>query len=124
MKKLFVAAALAVSLTQPATAIAFPSLTTIYIISGVRDDGSAGNTGFATSITCTNVSGLTASLRFLALQGTGDAAAVATFVLTHGQTLVASTHGASLFSDAQLPTGGMQGSLNIESTRSPACWRR
>ena len=110
--------AVAAAIAQPASAITFPSLTTIYIVSGVRDDGGAGNAGIATSISCTNVSGLTAGMRFLALLGNGSVAVVSTFDLGHGQTIVVSTHGTVLFADAQLPTGMIQGSVNIESTQS------
>ena len=112
------AAAWSVMLAGPAPAITFPSLTTIYIFSGVRDDGGAGNTGIASSISCTNVSGLTAGMRFLALQANGSVAAVSTLDLTHGQTTVISTHGTVLFADAALPTGAIQGSVNVESTQS------
>ena len=44
MRKSFAAFAFAAfTLAQPATAVTFPSLTTIYVGSGVLDDGGAAN---------------------------------------------------------------------------------
>ena len=67
MKKNFVAAAFVAAIAQPASAITFPTLTTIYVGSGVRDDGDAGNLGVATAFTCSNVSGSPATVRWLVL---------------------------------------------------------
>ena len=50
--------------TQPAGAVTFPSLTTIYVGSGVRDDGGAANLGLATTFICSNVSGVTTTSAF------------------------------------------------------------
>ena len=50
---------------------AFPKSTTIYIVPNVRDNGGATNVGIATIIGCTNVSGVSATVRFLALDLTG-----------------------------------------------------
>jgi hypothetical protein len=120
MKKLLVAAALAISLAQPATAITFPSLTTIYIGSGVRDDGAEEFEGVATSFNCSNVSGISASVRFLVLSYTGVVEASTTITIPHGGTRTASTHGVTAFSsDLILHTGPVgQGVINIESTQS------
>ena len=43
-----------VSRNQGASPSAFPNLSTIYVASGVRDNGGAINTGVATSFHCTN----------------------------------------------------------------------
>lgn len=118
MNKLFVAALSTASLISPASAITFPTLTTIYIIPGVRDTGMPVNTGIATSVICTNVSGVTAAMRFLALQSNGDVVADDTFNMDHGDTQVVSTHGTLLYSEIGLSTGAIQGSINVESTQS------
>ena len=59
MKKYLAAIALAAAFAQPATAITFPSLTTIYVGTGLYDAGVAVE-GFdtATAINCANVSGV------------------------------------------------------------------
>ena len=61
--------------TRP-RAVTFPSLTTIYVGSGVRDNGAATDAGVATSIHCSNVSGVSVQVRVLIL---GDTGAVARF---------------------------------------------
>ena len=120
MKKLFVAAALATALVQPAAAITFSKLTTIYIGGGVIDDGGASNAGVATSFVCTNVSGLTASIRFLVLNTAGQVVAQQTINdYLHGVTLAGSTHFTGIYPEANLATGGFfVGAVNIESTQS------
>ena len=52
MKKYLAGLALAAAFAQPAAAVTFPTLTTIYVGSGVFDDGGAAATGEATSIHC------------------------------------------------------------------------
>jgi hypothetical protein len=49
--KTFLAALTFAALAQPAAAVPFPSLTTIYVGSGVLDNGAADDAGTATSIT-------------------------------------------------------------------------
>ena len=71
MNKLFVAVALATALLQPAGAITFPTLTTIYVGSGVYDDGGGTFVGEATSIHCSNVSGVSVQGRVLILGPSG-----------------------------------------------------
>ena len=58
-------ATLAAGLAAPASAITFSSLTTIYIGSGVRDNGGVSHAGTATTFHCSNVSGASAQIRFL-----------------------------------------------------------
>ena len=58
MKTYIAAFALAGALAQPASATTFPTLTTIYVGSGAYDDGSTDDAGTATSIHCSNVSGV------------------------------------------------------------------
>jgi hypothetical protein len=124
MKKLFVAAALATAPAQPASAITFPSLTTIYVASGVRNTESAPNTGIATVIHCTNVSGAPASVRFQVLNFNGAAAGTPiTDTVFHGFTHTVATHLTVAFAEdtpgALSPGVSIaQGAINIESTQS------
>ena len=118
MKKNLLSVALVAALAQPAAAITFPSLTTIYLGSGVYDDGSAANAGFATTVHCSNVSGQTTQLRLLVLNRFGAVVATETFLLTHGSSFTFSTHQTG-FVDNSLDTGAVgQGVLNVESTQS------
>jgi hypothetical protein len=116
MRKSFAAVAFAVALIQPAAAITFPKLTTIYIGSGVRDNASDVGTTF----NCSNVSGVAAQVRFLVLSLNGQPLASETVTLAHGATRTGSTHDEATFAtDFQLLTGQVgQGVVNIESTQS------
>ena len=120
MNNYLAAVALAAVLGQPAAAVTFPSLTTIYVGSGVRDNGGAGGVGTATVFHCTNVSGVSASVRYLVLNPVGQVSASTTITLPHGQTRTAATHNtAAYFEDPLLATGLVeQGAVNIESTQS------
>ena len=120
MKKYLSAVVLAAALAEPAAAVTFPSLTTIYVGSGVRDTGAVDNTGTATSFHCSNVSGAGASVRFLVLSPDGEVRASATVNLANGATRTASTHNTAAYSDdVPLSTGAVaQGVVNIESTQS------
>jgi hypothetical protein len=89
MNKLFVAAALAVTLAQPASAITFLKLTTIYVGAGVRDSGGAAQTGIASSIHCSNVSGQDLTIRFLVLDQNAVIKASASNVVGHGASITA-----------------------------------
>ena len=119
MKKYLAAIALAAAFAQPATAITFPAFTTIYVGGGVIHDGAAQNTGVATSFICTNVSGLTARIRFLVLDSNGVIRSQQTVNgVSHGEPVVVSTHFTVLFPDSSLATGAVFGTINIESTES------
>ena len=121
MTKLAIAAALTTALVEPASAITFPSLTTIYVGTGVRDSGDANNAGQATAFQCSNVSGESAQVRILVLQHNGAVAGQSTVTLSHGANLGISTHLAFYwFEDATLSTGTeiLRGTVNIESTQS------
>ena len=122
MKKYLTAVALA-ALAQPAAATTFPTLTTIYVGAGVINTNHvATDQGLATSFHCTNVSGLTATVRYLVLHSVGTVAGSITREVPHGATTTASTHGTFLFVDdtnAIIPgTIVFQGGVNIESTQS------
>jgi hypothetical protein len=115
------AAALAAALfAAPASAVTFPSLTTIYIGSGVSDNGGAANTGTATTFHCSNVSGVTAQVRFLVLNSAGAVAGSSTHNASHGATLTVSTHGTFAYAENSALSAGVvnEGVINIESTQS------
>ena len=114
------AALSAVGLAAPAAAITFPSLTTIYIGSGVRDDGGAGHAGTATTFHCSNVSGVATQIRFLVLSSFGNIRGNLTLNAVHGETLTISTHDTTAFFEHEsLGTGVVtEGAVNIESLQS------
>jgi hypothetical protein len=122
MKRLVAAIALAAALAQPAAAITFPSLTTIYVGSGVTSGDALGPSGTATSFHCTNVSGVTATIRYLVLQPDGALAGSISRTAAHGATITASTHETIVFNDSanEISQGIAieQGGVNIESTQS------
>jgi len=121
-KSLFAAAIAAASLglALPADAITFPGLTTIYVGTGAFDDGSADNTGTATAIICSNVSGLTANVRVLILNSGGGIEGQQTFNnVANGTSLTAATHPTFSLFESDLDTGQFSsGTVNIESTQS------
>jgi len=120
MKKCTAALALAaLAAAQPAAAVTFPSLTTIYVGAGVRDND--GTDTIATVFMCSNVSGVTADLRFLVLTGSGTVAGQQTITMPHGLTVTAATNApvATFGVQVNLSTGAIsQGAINIESTQS------
>ena len=121
MNKLLAAVALGVALAQPAHATTFPTLTTIYVGSGVTDDGASANVGVATSIHCSNVSGVTVQVRALVLNSAGLVAGSVTFPVPHGRTFTFSTHETAIFVDGSgnLATNSVaQGVVNVEATNS------
>jgi hypothetical protein len=110
------------ALSGSAAAVTFPSLTTIYIGSGVRNTVDIVDAGVATSFHCTNASGLTAAVRFLVLNINGSVAGNFTQVsLLHGRTVTVSTHGTVVFGGENATSPGTaiaQGSIIIEATES------
>jgi hypothetical protein len=121
MKRYLAALALFSALAHPASAITFPSLTTIYVGSGVRDGGQVSNAGVATSLHCSNVSGQAASLRILVLHQEGSVAGSLLFGIAHGSTAAFSTHFAASVTEAAEISPGViivRGVVNVESTQS------
>ena len=120
MSKTLIAIALAAALAQPAAAVTFPSLTTIYVGTGVSDDGAIINNGVATVFNCSNVSGVAATVRFLVLNSSGASQGNVSTVLQHGATHTVATHFTNTFiENTDLSTGSVgQGVVNIESTQS------
>lgn len=119
---LFSAAACMASaaLAQPVAAVTFPSLTTIYVGSGVVDSGGSANLGTATGVHCSNVSGQSASMRWQFINGEGIVINSITTTLAHGQTETVATHAVEYFSgELLLNQGGFtDGVVNVESTES------
>lgn len=119
-----VATIVAVLAAQPALAITFPQLTTIYVGSGVRASSSGAFVGVATTFQCSNVSGVAANVRFLILSQTGSALDSVTLTVAHGGTLTVSTHNTiayteNFFFDFEDPDVQLNsGAVNIESTQS------
>jgi hypothetical protein len=108
----------AVGAGTPAPAIAFGGLTTIYVGSGVYDNGGAAFAGIATSVHCTNVSGEPATFRVAFLSNAGVVVKSSSPVtMLHGVSLTVSTHATAYDQEASF-TGAIQGSVNIEATQS------
>jgi hypothetical protein len=120
MKRHLAALALAAAFAQPAAAITFPSLTTIYVGVGIVDDGSAPANGVATVFHCGNVSGVSAQVRFLILDREGDIVGNHTATVPHGQNYSVGTNFVLAYNlHLNLDTGlVIQGVANIESTQS------
>ena len=119
MKKYLAAIALAAAVAQPASAITFPSLTTIYVGAGAFDDGSSAHTGEALFVSCTNVSGVAVNIRVVMLGATGFIEGQSTRSnLGHGQSAFFYSHAVQLVGGNNLETGIFIGTINIESTNS------
>jgi hypothetical protein len=121
MKTYLAAAVLIAALAQPAAAVTFPTLTTIYVGSGVYDNGSGPEAGVATSIHCSNVSGVPVQVRVLILNNAGAVAGSLTRNLAHGTTETFSSHATGIFIEGfdTLMTGAVaQGVVNVEATNS------
>jgi hypothetical protein len=120
MKTTLTAIALAAALVQPAAAVTFPTLTTIYVGSGVLNSSGGPLDGQATAFHCTNVSGVTATIRYLVLQQNGSVAGSLTLNAPHGSTTTAATHLTAVFASQAISPGVniFQGGINIESTQS------
>ena len=119
MKKCLFVCAFAAALVQPAAAITFSQLTTIYVGAGVQDTTGAGQ-NTATVFSCGNVSGVAATMRILILDNTGGVVESFTQALPHGAHLTAATRGvATIAGEVVLDSGAVLGGVvNIESMQS------
>jgi hypothetical protein len=118
MRMLIATVALA-ALTQPTAAITFPSLTTIYVGSGVYDDGDDMADGTATVVHCSNVSGQSVQIRALVLSNIGNVEGSSTQSVAHGATVTFATHVVGVYNAIPLLTGEVkQGVVNVEATNS------
>ena len=122
MKKYLAPFAVIVALSQPAAATTFPSLTTIYVGSGVTDSGGGISVGVATMVSCTNVSGKNATIRFLVLNANGTAANPGgSLGIPHGVTRTVATHDAEVAVEHLVLASGTvikHGSILVEATES------
>jgi len=120
MKTTLTAIVLAATLAQPAVAITFPSLTTIYVASGVYDlkDFPTVDDDTATSVHCSNVSGQNAQIRVLFLDAFGAVAGQTTENFSHGATITVSTNDVVAYFDISLNVAGLRGVANVEATQS------
>jgi len=119
MKKLLaVFAAATLTAVLPAQATTF-SLRTIYIASGVTDDGGPANTGMATTVLCTNASGKSTTLRIAFYDADGAIRGLSAVIIPHLRTYTLSTHVVAAFTDQSASTGAiLQGVLNVSTTES------
>ena len=123
MKRIFTAAialaATALAGVIPARATTFPALTAIYVASGASDID-LGALGMTTLINCTNLSGLTASVRYQFRAKNGTPLAGGTLALANLTShMITSQGGAGLVGEIALPTGiFIGGNVEILSTQS------
>ncbi|MGH6925622.1 MAG: hypothetical protein ACRED5_17990 [Propylenella sp.] len=98
---------------------AFPNLTLIYAMSGVRDSGSADNTGVATTLHCTNFTSSTQQIRFVVRNFNGAVVANLTSNIGALVTVTRSTHGTAMTEDLPHLAPGVlinQGAMTIATT--------
>jgi len=81
------------------------TLSLLYVVSGVRDNGAAAFAGTATTIHCTNASTVTESLQIIFRQDNGTIAGNSTFIAASAHTLTASTHDTNAYTEFALNTG-------------------
>jgi hypothetical protein len=112
-----VAAAIACT-APPAQAATTDPLMVLYVWSGAKDDGGATNVGVASSIHCSSFSNVSETLQWLVKDNFGGVKANVTLNVTIGQTLTASTHGTTAYSESLfLNTGTLaQGSMAVLAT--------
>jgi hypothetical protein len=124
MKRIFTAAiaiaAIALAGSVPTGATTFPTLTNIYFASGVVDNSEDDFLGIATVISCSNLSGQAASVRYFFRRDNGTVAGSATLPLANLAAQTITTEGNVDFLDEiQLETGiFIGGTLQIQSTQS------
>ena len=108
------------AIAAPVEATTFPSLKTIYIGSGVRDSANGAYAGIATVVHCSNVSGLTTTLRMQFLHKNGSSAGLHTFnSVAHGSTVTLVTHAVVAYVATELNVLQINsGLVNVESTQS------
>jgi len=117
MKKYLATVALSAALAQPASAITFSKLTTIYVGAGAASNGSV----IATTLHCSNVSGVSANVRFLFLGPSGTVQGDHTASIGHGFTYTISTQEVPVFVENFVFAPELvlnEGVVNVESTNS------
>lgn len=102
-----------------ASARTFPNLTLIYLFSGVRDTGSAANTGTATSFHCSSNTTTRQTVRFSIRQWNGPVVAERNFIIEPFGTVTTSTHRTTAYFDDIVLSPGVvlfQGRASILAT--------
>ena len=122
MKKHLAAFAVIAALTQTASATTFPALTNIYFGSGVTDSGEGISVGVATMVSCTNISGNNATIRFLVWNANGARVnAGGSLGIPHGVTRTVATHDAEVTVEHLVLASGTvikHGSILVQATES------
>ena len=124
MKRIFTAtiavAAIALTGATEAVATTFPSLTRIYVASGVVELNTIAISGIMTAVSCSNMSGETASVRFVLRHENGVIAAGGTLLIGSLASRVVTTNGDNdIYLETQFPTAQMFGGIvEILSTES------
>ena len=116
----FAAAAFAALAAQPSDATTFPTLTRIYVASGVVDTITSGLGGVGTVVHCSNMSGQTASVRFVFRYDTGQIASSGTLLVGNLASRAAATSGGvDYIHQTSFPSALMYGgTVEILSTES------
>src|SRR5262245_13708863 len=111
------AAALAYVQPTPASAAQGDPEVIIYRFPGVFDASIGAKTGTATVFHCTNFSGPTETIRFVARSSVGNLLTNVAFNINHLVTLPAATHPTLFYQEVSLATGaGQQGTTAIAAT--------
>jgi hypothetical protein len=106
-------------LAQLSAPRAFPALTLIYSVPGIRDSGAIAATGAATIILCTNWTGASQQIRFVLRDYQGNIRANVTSPMNALYTFTAGTHNTNAFVEDQVLAPGTPinpGSLRIFAT--------
>jgi len=113
-----VIAGLSLATILPAAAATTDPEVVIYRFPGVLDDGTAGQTGVATSFHCTNFSGAVENIRIVVRNFDGTLKTNVAFPIGHLATKTASTHSSVLYTEDQVfNTGALnQGTAAIAAT--------
>jgi hypothetical protein len=121
MKKSLLAFAVAAAIVAPeARATTFPALTTIYFASGAVDNSNTSQLGVATIVSCSNLSGQTASVRYQFRAANGTLLAGGTLLLASlAQQYVTTQGGVDFVTPIDIQTGPfLGGTVQILSTQS------
>jgi hypothetical protein len=81
--------------------------TLLYLYSGLRDNGGASQTGVASTVHCSNFSGVTVAVQFLVFNFDGTVKANVTFSIPNSATRTASTHATILYTEDQVLNTGI-----------------
>jgi len=103
----------ALAFAMPAQAAVGDPEIIIYRVAGMVDDAAGGT---ASSIHCTNFSGVTETLRVVLRSQNSTIVFNNTFPVNHLNTIILSTHDVTIYSDTNLATNSFQGTAAIAAT--------